>query len=193
VVKSLRTVSKWASEVAKAQDNLVTHGPYTTGHYVPPGPRSQWSRAQYEIYKEEQGFWRKSRSDRRLKGLQNLLVRKLASVRSNQDWSRPTRFLEGPLDRICMVSSDDGNDDAQGGSEQTNMELSISSATSTSMPQVDAPLAPHGAIIHDMSATSTGHIAQTPEGRSQASSDRRLMPISRQRAFKLMATPSIGT
>ena len=165
VVKSLRTVSKWASEVAQAQDHIVSHGPYTTGHYVPPGPRSNWSRAQYEIYKEEQAFWRKDRSERRLKGLQDLLAQKLARLRSDQDRSNLNLFLEGPLDRIPMESSDDGVNDAQEGSEQPDMQLSISSAASTSISEVDLHLATQGAIMHNMPAAAKTHIAQIPKGR----------------------------
>jgi hypothetical protein len=165
VVKSLRTTSKWAEEVAQAQDRLVTHGPYTTGHYVPPGPRSKWSRAQYEIYKEEQACWRMDRSKRRLKGLQDLLAQKLATTRSNQDWSRPNLFLEGPLDRICIDGSEDGVDDIQEGNEQTSMASPISSATSTSISEMNSQIAQHEAILPDMSPVATAHMAQSPEGR----------------------------
>jgi len=44
--------------------------PYLSGHYVPSGPRSKWSQAQYTVYKEEQAAWRLNRNENRLKGLE---------------------------------------------------------------------------------------------------------------------------
>jgi len=192
VVSSLRTVSKWAHEVAQAQDRIVSHGPYTTGHYVPPGPRSKWSRAQYEIYKEEQAFWRKDRSERRLKGLQDLLTQKLAMMRSNQDRSRPDLFLEGPLDRTAVESSDDGVDDVQEGDEQASVASPISSATSTSSSEVGSQVVQDGAIISEISATATAHMAQSP-GRRWLNHSKRHALMTRPCAFRLMATTGIGT
>jgi hypothetical protein len=165
VVKSLRTVSKWADEIAQAQHHLVTYGPYTTGHYVPPGPRSKWSRAQYEIYKEEQACWRKDRSERRHKGLQDMLAQKLVTMRSNQDWSRPALVLEGPLDRIYIDGSEDGVDDIREGNEQASMASPISSATSISSSETDSQVAQHETIVPNTSAAATAHIAQSLEGR----------------------------
>ena len=192
VIKCLRRISKWADEVAQAQDRLFTHGPYTTGHYVPPGPRSEWSRAQYEIYKEEQACCRKDRSKRRLKGLQDLAAHKLAAMRSNQDWARPNLFLEGPLDRIPMESSDDGVDDVQEGNEQTRMEPSISSATSMSISEVDSQVAAQVGFIPDISAAATIHVAQSPEGRWQTPYVRRQTLITRLPTCRLMESPSLG-
>jgi len=193
VVKSLRTVSKWADEVAQAQDYIVSHGPYTTGHYVPPGPRTNWSRAQYEIYKEEQACWRKDRSERRLKGLQDMLAQKLARMRSDQDRSNLNLFLEGPLDRIYIESSEDDDDDVQEASEQPDMEPSISSAISTSIPVVESQVALHGAIPAETSAAATAHMAQSSEGRWLNHSTRHQPLITRLCIFRPVATPGIGT
>lgn len=63
IVSTLRTTSKWSLP--------ATHGlptDYRSGHYVPPGPRSTWSKAQYSVYKEEQASWRKNRDAIRLEG-----------------------------------------------------------------------------------------------------------------------------
>jgi hypothetical protein len=45
---------------------------YACGHYVPQGPRSQWTKAQYVVYKEEQTSWRQSRDKTRSEGLKLL-------------------------------------------------------------------------------------------------------------------------
>ena len=47
--------------------------PYTHGHYVPPGPRSSWTDAQYSIYKEEKASWQLDRRRTRLAGLNAML------------------------------------------------------------------------------------------------------------------------
>jgi hypothetical protein len=61
VVSTPRTTSKWG---LPATYGLPTD--YRSGHDVPPGPRSTWSKAQYSVYKEEQASWRKNRDAIRL-------------------------------------------------------------------------------------------------------------------------------
>jgi hypothetical protein len=58
--------------------------PYFQGHYVPRGPRSTWTKAQYNVYKEEQASWRENRDRHRLEGLEAMLAEEL-------DASRPSR------------------------------------------------------------------------------------------------------
>ena len=68
IVSTFRTTSKWSLPITH---RLLTD--HRSGHYVPPGPRSGWSRAQYSVYKEEQASWRKNRDKVRLEGLTRIL------------------------------------------------------------------------------------------------------------------------
>jgi hypothetical protein len=68
IFSTLRTTSKWSLP--------ATYGVPTdhrSGHNVPPGPRSGWSRAQYSVYKEEQASWRRNRDEVRSEGIKRKL------------------------------------------------------------------------------------------------------------------------
>jgi hypothetical protein len=80
---------------------------YVHGRYVPRGPRSSWSRAQYTVYKEEQASWRESR----LAALKGVLKRSL-SREPGPGWCPGTGFRsavvkEGPSTTLS-VSGDIG-------------------------------------------------------------------------------------
>jgi hypothetical protein len=70
VVSNARRSSKWSPKGRLENDSHLE--PYRSGHYVPAGPRSEWSLAQYRVYKEEQAAWRINRTENRLKGLEKL-------------------------------------------------------------------------------------------------------------------------
>jgi hypothetical protein len=57
-ITTVRQVSKWETDPYE-QDLNLNPARYHSGHYVPPWKRSEWSRAQYTVYKEEQAPWRK--------------------------------------------------------------------------------------------------------------------------------------
>jgi hypothetical protein len=59
--------------------------PYLQGHYVPRGPRSNWTKAQYDVYKEEQASWRANRDKHRLEGLETMLAAELEASRPNRN------------------------------------------------------------------------------------------------------------
>jgi hypothetical protein len=63
IVSTLRTTSKWS-----LTDTHTLPTDHRSGHDVPSGPRSGWSRAQYSVYKEEQASWRRNRDEVRLEG-----------------------------------------------------------------------------------------------------------------------------
>ena len=70
-------VSKsWPTELCHSSpgsDYTDSGSPYILGHYVPDGPRSSWTKAQYTIYKEEQAAWRRNRKATRSRGLARML------------------------------------------------------------------------------------------------------------------------
>jgi hypothetical protein len=73
IISNGRKSSKWTPE--GRLKNVPSCEPYVFGHYVPPGPRAEWSRAQYSVYKEDQASWRINRNENRLKGLEELRER----------------------------------------------------------------------------------------------------------------------
>jgi len=85
--------------------------PHSNGHYVPPGPRSGWTDAQYTIYKEEQASWRLDRLQTRLVGLEAMVNEPRTSERrllfENSDcradhhghWCQKCTCTRGTVDR----------------------------------------------------------------------------------------------
>jgi len=59
--------------------------PYFQGHYVPRGPRSNWTKAHYDVYKEEQASWRANRDSHRMEGLEAMLAEELETSRPSRN------------------------------------------------------------------------------------------------------------
>lgn len=67
-------------------------------HYVPRGPRAQWTRAQYEVYKEEQSQWREAKLKER-----NDSLAKAAKQLVDDRFSQPKFVTCGRTDRYCYA------------------------------------------------------------------------------------------
>lgn len=83
VLTTFRRSSQWCQEYRSSlsQTHEYRDAPYTLGHYVPHGPRHQWTKGQYGVYKEEQAAWRLQRDQHRLEGLE----KKLEGISKHQE------------------------------------------------------------------------------------------------------------
>ena len=83
VLTTFRRSSQWCQEYRSSlsQTHEYRDAPYTLGHYVPHGPRHQWTKGQYGVYKEEQAAWRLQRDQHRLEGL----GKKLEGISKHQE------------------------------------------------------------------------------------------------------------
>jgi len=83
VLTTFRRSSQWCQEYRSSlsRNPVYRDAPYTLGHYVPHGPRDQWTKGQYGVYKEEQAAWRQQRDQHRLEGL----GKKLEGITKHQE------------------------------------------------------------------------------------------------------------
>ena len=96
IVSTLRNSPKWEVGFERYIYDYERLPPYASGHYVPSGPRSIWTRAQYQIYKEEQALWRRDRDAHRSGGMQELLEKLLKEARD-------VGQVVGPCSRVLKV------------------------------------------------------------------------------------------
>jgi hypothetical protein len=83
VTTTPRRSSQWSSQwsfqqfASPAADIRHRQRAYILGHYVPNGPRGEWSKGQYGVYTEEQAAWRTQRDQDRLEGLRHKLEKSI--------------------------------------------------------------------------------------------------------------------
>ncbi|WWC97174.1 hypothetical protein V866_004053 [Kwoniella sp. B9012] len=109
-----REVEDWKVELPK---KIYKYGNPT--HYIPAGPRKDWSEAQYIVYKEEQTKWRRSQRDAQVQCIKEKMDQQEQEDKNNEAFV----MLNGRSRRVLAVVK--GREDGEPATEKDRRGIPI--------------------------------------------------------------------